>query len=119
MDFYKGVELSYLCLTELTPAILSDLVKAVYVHTPDKSSGHQLQLHRDTPCLAFERPHKRKLGMAEIMPHSENNLNLFYWALPRLPYFSETIRIVLTGRNYYGSIRVQTTAIVQLDERME
>ena len=33
----------YLCLTELTPAILNDLVKAVYVHAPDKSSGHRVQ----------------------------------------------------------------------------
>ncbi len=32
-----------LCLTELTPAILNDLVKAVYVHAPDKSSGHRVQ----------------------------------------------------------------------------
>ena len=33
----------YLYLTELTPAILNDLVKAVYVHAPDKSSGHRVQ----------------------------------------------------------------------------
>ena len=33
----------YLCLTELTPAILNDLVKAVCVHAPDKSSGHRVQ----------------------------------------------------------------------------
>ncbi len=33
----------YLYLAELTPAILNDLVKAVYVHAPDKSSGHRVQ----------------------------------------------------------------------------
>ena len=33
----------YLCLAELTPVILNDLVKAVYVHAPDKSSGHRVQ----------------------------------------------------------------------------
>ena len=33
----------YLDLDELTPAILNDMVKAVYVHAPDKSSGHREQ----------------------------------------------------------------------------
>lgn len=33
----------YLYLDELTPAVLNDMVKAVYVHAPDKSSGHREQ----------------------------------------------------------------------------
>ena len=33
----------YLNLDELTPAILNDMVKAVYVHAPDKSKGHREQ----------------------------------------------------------------------------
>ena len=33
----------YLDLDELTPALLNDMVKAVYVHTPDKSSGRRVQ----------------------------------------------------------------------------
>ena len=33
----------YLDLNELTPTILNDMVKAVYVHAPDKSSGHREQ----------------------------------------------------------------------------
>ena len=33
----------YLNLDELTPAILNDMVKAVYVHAPDKASGHREQ----------------------------------------------------------------------------
>ena len=33
----------YLDLDELTPAILNDMIKAVYVHAPDKSSGHREQ----------------------------------------------------------------------------
>lgn len=33
----------YLDLDELTPAILNNMVKAVYVHAPDKSSGHREQ----------------------------------------------------------------------------
>lgn len=33
----------YLYLTELTPAILNNLVKAVYVHASDKSSGHRVR----------------------------------------------------------------------------
>ena len=33
----------YLHLEKLTPAVLNDLVKAVYVHAPDNSSGHRVQ----------------------------------------------------------------------------
>ena len=33
----------YLDLDELTPAVLNDMVKAVYVHAPDKSKGHREQ----------------------------------------------------------------------------
>ena len=33
----------YLDLDELTPSVLNDMVKAVYVHTPDKSTGHRVQ----------------------------------------------------------------------------
>ena len=33
----------YLDLDELTPAILNDMIKAVYVHAPDKSKGYQEQ----------------------------------------------------------------------------
>ena len=30
-------------MDELTPAVLNDMVKAVYVHAPDKSSGRRVQ----------------------------------------------------------------------------
>ena len=33
----------YLHLKKLTPAILNDMVNAVYVHAPDNSSGHRVQ----------------------------------------------------------------------------
>ena len=33
----------YLYLEKLTPAVLNDMVNAVYVHAPDKSSGHRVQ----------------------------------------------------------------------------
>ena len=33
----------YLHLEKLTPAVLNDLVKAVYVHAPDNSGGHRVQ----------------------------------------------------------------------------
>ena len=33
----------YLDLDELTPAVLNDMVKAVYVHAADKSKGHREQ----------------------------------------------------------------------------
>jgi len=32
----------YLHLEKMTPAVLNDLVKAVYVHAPDNSSGHRV-----------------------------------------------------------------------------
>ena len=34
----------YLDLEELTPAVLNDMVKAAYVHLPNKSSGKREQL---------------------------------------------------------------------------
>ena len=30
-------------MEKLTPKILNDMVNAVYVHAPDKSSGHRVQ----------------------------------------------------------------------------
>lgn len=39
IDRFIGKVRKYLDLDELTPAVLNDMVKAVYVHTPDKSSG--------------------------------------------------------------------------------
>ena len=33
----------YLDMDELTPAVLNDMVKAVYVHAPDTSNGHREQ----------------------------------------------------------------------------
>ena len=33
----------YLYLEKLTPTILNDMVNAVYVHAPDKSSGQRVQ----------------------------------------------------------------------------
>lgn len=43
IDRFIGKVRRYLDLTELTPAMLNDMVKAVYVHAPDKSSGHREQ----------------------------------------------------------------------------
>ncbi len=43
VDHFIRTVKKYLCLTELTPATLNDLVKAVYVHAPGKSSGHRVQ----------------------------------------------------------------------------
>ena len=37
IDRFIGKVRKYLNLDELTPAILNDMVKAVYVHAPDKS----------------------------------------------------------------------------------
>ena len=79
----------YLYLTELTPAILNNLVKAVYVHAPDKSGGHRVQdvdisynYIAILPASLLNDLIKRNCGMTEIMPHSENNLKLFYWTPP-------------------------------------
>ena len=35
-DFFTGSE-------KLTPTVLNDMVNAVYIHAPDKSSGHRVQ----------------------------------------------------------------------------
>lgn len=43
IDRFIGKEQKYLDLDELTPAVLNDMVKAVYVHAPDKSSGKREQ----------------------------------------------------------------------------
>lgn len=43
IDRFIGKVQKYLDLDELTPAVLNDMVKAVYVHTPDKSSGRRVQ----------------------------------------------------------------------------
>ena len=43
IDRFIGKVRKYIDLDELTPAVLNDMVKAVYVHAPDKSSGHREQ----------------------------------------------------------------------------
>lgn len=43
IDRFIGKVRKYLDLDDLTPAIVNDMVKAVYVHAPDKSSGHREQ----------------------------------------------------------------------------
>ena len=43
IDRFIGKVKKYLDLDELTLAVLNDMVKAVYVHAPDKSSGHREQ----------------------------------------------------------------------------
>ena len=43
IDRFIGKMQKYLDLDELTPAILNDMVKAVYVHAPDKSKGYREQ----------------------------------------------------------------------------
>ena len=43
IDRFIGKVRKYLDLDELTPAILNDMIKAVYVHAPDKSKGYREQ----------------------------------------------------------------------------
>ena len=43
IDRFIGKVRKYLDLDKLTPAILNDMVKAVYVHAPDKSKGYREQ----------------------------------------------------------------------------
>lgn len=43
IDRFIGKVRKYLDLDELMPAILNDMVTAVYVQAPDKSSGHREQ----------------------------------------------------------------------------
>ena len=39
----KSVLIYETIIEKLTPTILNDMVNAVYVHAPDKSSGHRVQ----------------------------------------------------------------------------
>ena len=43
VDIFIRLAKKHLYLEKLTPAVLNDMVKAVYVHAPDKSSGHRVQ----------------------------------------------------------------------------
>ena len=43
IDRFIGKVRKYLDLEELTPTVLNDMVKAVYVHAPDKSKGYREQ----------------------------------------------------------------------------
>ena len=43
VDSFIRLAKKHLYLEKLTPAVLNDMVKAVYVHAPDKSNGHRVQ----------------------------------------------------------------------------
>ena len=43
IDRFIGKVQKYLDLDKLTPTVLNDMVKAVYVHAPDKSKGYREQ----------------------------------------------------------------------------
>ena len=43
VDSFIRLAKKHLYLEKLTPAVLNDMVKAVYIHAPDKSNGHRVQ----------------------------------------------------------------------------
>lgn len=43
IDRFIGKVRKYLDLEELTPSVFNDMVKAVYIHAPDKAKGHREQ----------------------------------------------------------------------------
>ena len=43
VDNFIRLAKKHLYIEKLTPEVLNDMVKAVYVHAPDKSSGHRVQ----------------------------------------------------------------------------
>ena len=43
VDSFIRLAKKHLYLEKLTPAVLNDMVKVVYVHAPDKSNGHRVQ----------------------------------------------------------------------------
>ena len=43
IDRFIGKVRKYLDLEELTPSVFNDMVKAVYIHAPDKAEGHREQ----------------------------------------------------------------------------
>ena len=57
-------------LTELTPAVLHDLVNKVYVCAPDKSSGHRVQDVRiSLACIGF----LPESIISEMVNHTQEN----------------------------------------------
>ena len=69
-------------LTELTPYALRELVKAVYVEAPDKSSGKRKQkIHISYDLIGFipvDVLTKSRTGMTEIMPVPRKIVNYFF-----------------------------------------
>ena len=54
VDTFIRLAKKHLYLEKLTPEVLNDMVKAVYVHAPDKSSGHRVQDVRiSLACIGF------------------------------------------------------------------
>ncbi len=43
VDRFIRVAKKHLHLEKLTPAVLNDMVQAVYIHAPDNSNGHRVQ----------------------------------------------------------------------------
>jgi hypothetical protein len=49
VDRFIGKVRKYLDLQELTPAVLNDMINAVYVHAPQKENGERVQ-YIDISC---------------------------------------------------------------------
>ena len=70
-------------MEKLTPTILNDMVNAVYVHAPDKSSGHRVQDVENNYNYIGIPPatllYDLQNGMTEIMPFPKTIIKQFYW----------------------------------------
>lgn len=87
VDTFIWLAKKHLYLEKLTPEVLNDMLKAVYVHTPDKSSGHRVQdvdiSYNHIGILPANLLYDVMNGKAAwlLMPLPENNI-LFYWTAP-------------------------------------
>lgn len=87
VDTFIRLAKKHLYLEKLTPEVLNDMVKAVYVHAPYKSSGHRVQdvtiSYNYIGILPANLLYDVMNGKAAclLMPLPESNI-LFYWTAP-------------------------------------
>lgn len=89
----------YLHLEKLTSTVLNDMVNAIYVHAPDKSSGHRYRTwtsaHNDIGILPANLLYEIQTEKRYDRNHAVSpKINiLFYWAAPSCGIFFEKTAI--------------------------
>ena len=95
----------YLHLEKLTPAVLNDLVKAVYVHAPDNSSGHRVQDVEISynyigilPATLLYDLQNGKTARPKSCRFPKTIVKLFYWTAP-----NDGVFLILLLRGAFSS----------------